>query len=202
MTVKSNNISVIDHRVSDEDRRRRGGHKGGILWLTGLPGSGKSTLAFDLERRLFDAGRQVYAMDGDNLRYGLNSDLGFSHADRSENIRRVGEVAALYADAGLIAITAFISPYRADRQAARRAGGARFHEVYLSASLEVCEGRDPKGHYKRARAGEIPDFTGISAPYEAPEAPEFTVDTGALDIAQSVAALAKYVANAFEQRKD
>jgi len=197
MTVKSNNISVIEHRVSDEDRRRRGGHKGGILWLTGLPGSGKSTLAFDLERRLFDAGRQVYAMDGDNLRYGLNSDLGFSHADRSENIRRVGEVAALYADAGLIAITAFISPYRADRQAARRAGGARFHEVYLSASLEVCEGRDPKGHYKRARAGEIPDFTGVSAPYERPENAELVIDTGVMTVADCLDILVGYVERAF-----
>ncbi len=199
MTIKSSNIKQISHRVLDDDRRRREGHRGGVLWLTGLPGSGKSTLAFELERRLFDAGCQVYAMDGDNLRYGLNSDLGFSPADRSENIRRVGEVAALYADAGLIAITAFISPYRADRQAARRAGGARFHEVYLSASLEVCEGRDPKGHYEKARAGEIPDFTGVSAPYEVPGKAELVIDTGVMGVAESLDILVGYVDRAFRR---
>ncbi len=141
MPIKSRNIHSIDHRVSDQDRWRRQGHKGGVLWLTGLPGSGKSTLAFELERLLFDNNNQVYVMDGDNLRHGLNSDLGFSHEDRTENIRRVGELAALYADAGMIAITAFISPYRADRQGARHAAsqgsGQRFHEIFLSASLEV-----------------------------------------------------------------
>ncbi|NQV82648.1 MAG: adenylyl-sulfate kinase [Rhodospirillales bacterium] len=197
MAVKSNNIKVIHHRLSNEDRWRRQDHQGGVLWLTGLPGSGKSTLAFELERRLFDTGHQVYAMDGDNLRYGLNSDLGFSPADRSENIRRVGEVAALYADAGLIAITAFISPYRADRQAARQAVGDRFHEVYLSASVEACEGRDPKGHYEKARAGEIPDFTGVSAPYEAPENPELVIDTGVVGIADCLDILVEYVNRAF-----
>ena len=121
MPIKSHNIISIEHRVSDQDRWRRQGHKGGVLWLTGLPGSGKSTLAFELERLLFDLNRQVYVMDGDNLRHGLNSDLGFSHQDRTENIRRVGELAALYAEAGMIAITAFISPYRADRRGVRRA---------------------------------------------------------------------------------
>ncbi|MBT3306277.1 MAG: adenylyl-sulfate kinase [Alphaproteobacteria bacterium] len=197
MTVKSNNIKAISHRLSNEDRWRRQDHRGGVLWLTGLPGSGKSTLAFDLERRLFDSGQQVYAMDGDNLRYGLNSDLGFSPSDRSENIRRVGEVAALYADAGLIAITAFISPYRADRQAARRAAGERFHEVFLSASLDVCEGRDPKGHYEKARAGKIPDFTGVSAPYEVPENAELVIDTGVMGVADCLDILVDYVDTAF-----
>lgn len=201
MPIKSRNIISIDHRVSDQDRWRRQGHKGGVLWLTGLPGSGKSTLAFELERLLFDNNNQVYVMDGDNLRHGLNSDLGFSHQDRTENIRRVGELAALYADAGMIAITAFISPYRADRARARRAAGPgddkRFHEIYLSASIEVCEGRDPKGHYKKARLGEIPDFTGVSAPYEAPENPELVIDTGVLMVADSLDILNQYVENNF-----
>ncbi len=201
MPVKSRNISSIEHRVSDQDRWRRQGHKGGVLWLTGLPGSGKSTLAFELERLLFDLNKQVYVMDGDNLRHGLNSDLGFSHQDRTENIRRVGELAALYADAGMIVITAFISPYRADRERARRAagqrGGQRFHEIYLSASIEVCEGRDPKGHYKKARLGEIPDFTGITAPYETPENPELIIDTGVLTVADSIDLLNQYVENNF-----
>jgi len=165
--------------------------------LTGLPGSGKSTLAFELERLLFDMNNQVYVMDGDNLRHGLNSDLGFSHEDRTENIRRVGELAALYADAGMIAITAFISPYQADRQDARRAAGPRFHEIYLSASIEVCEGRDPKGHYKKARLGEIPDFTGVTAPYETPENPELVIDTGVLTVADSLDLLNQYVENNF-----
>ena len=197
MPIKSHNISSIDHRVSDQDRWRRQGHKGGVLWLTGLPGSGKSTLAFELERLLFDNNNQVYVMDGDNLRHGLNSDLGFSHEDRTENIRRVGELAALYADAGMIAITAFISPYQADRRDARRAAGQRFHEIYLSASIEVCEGRDPKGHYKKARLGEIPEFTGVSAPYEAPENPELVIDTGVLTVADSLDLLNQYVENNF-----
>ncbi len=197
MTVKSKNIKAISHPVSDQDRWRRQAHKGGVLWLTGLPGSGKSTLAFELERRLFDAGRQVYVLDGDNLRYGLNSDLGFSHEDRTENIRRVGEVAALYAGAGMIAITAFISPYRADRSGARLAAGAQFHEIYLSTSVEVCEARDPKGHYKKARLGEIPEFTGVSAPYEAPENPELAIDTGNLTVAECMDLLRDYVESNF-----
>ncbi len=202
MPIKSHNISSIDHRVSDQDRWRRQGHKGGVLWLTGLPGSGKSTLAFEMERLLFDNNMQIYVMDGDNLRHGLNSDLGFSHEDRTENIRRVGELAALYADAGMIAITAFISPYLADRQGARRAAGSRFHEIYLSASIEVCEGRDPKGHYKKARLGEIPDFTGVTAPYEAPENPELVIDTGVLTVADSLDLLNQYVEDNFSLEDD
>lgn len=193
MTIKSSNITSIAHRVSDQERWTRQGHKGGVLWLTGLPGSGKSTLAFELERLLFNKNMQAYVMDGDNLRHGLNADLGFSHNDRTENIRRVGEVAALYADAGLIAVTAFISPYRDDRRGARRAAGDQFHEIYLSASLEVCEDRDPKGHYKKARQGEIPDFTGVSAPYEEPENPELVIDTGALSVDDSLDLLGQYI---------
>lgn len=197
MTVKSKNIVEIEHRVSDQDRWSRHGHQGGVLWLTGLPGSGKSTLAFELERSLFARGCQVYVMDGDNLRHGLNSDLGFSPEDRAENIRRVGEVAALYAGAGMITVTAFISPYRVARRAARAAAKDRFHEIYLSASLDVCEGRDPKGHYKKARQGEIPDFTGVSAPYETPENPELIIDTGALSVEESLGRLEVYVEKSF-----
>jgi len=197
MPIKSKHIKSIEHRVTEQDRSRRQGHEGGVLWFTGLPGSGKSTLAFDLERVLFEKGKQAFVMDGDNLRHGLNSDLGFSPEDRAENIRRVGEVAALYADAGMIAVTAFISPYRADRRGARQAAGRQFHEIYLSASLEVCEGRDPKGHYKLARQGEIPDFTGVSAPYETPEKPELVIDTGMMSVAESLMVLEEYVEKVF-----
>ena len=197
MPIKSSHIKSIEHRVTEQDRWRRQGHEGGVLWFTGLPGSGKSTLGFELERVLFEKGKQVFVMDGDNLRHGLNSDLGFSPEDRAENIRRVGEVAALYADAGMIGVTAFISPYRADRRGARQAAGGHFHEVYLSASLEICEGRDPKGHYKLARQGEIPDFTGVSAPYETPEEPELVIDTGAMSVDESLKVLGEYVEKVF-----
>jgi bifunctional enzyme CysN/CysC len=197
MAIKSKNITAISHPVTDQDRARRQGHQGGVLWLTGLPGSGKSTLAFELERRLFDAGKQIYVMDGDNLRHGLNSDLGFSHVDRTENIRRVGEVAALYAGAGMIAITAFISPYRDDRASARRAAGKKFHEIHLSATLKVCEQRDPKGHYKKARKGEIPEFTGVTAPYETPENPELDINTGTMSVEECLRILEDYVESNF-----
>ena len=197
MPIKSKNIETIQHRVSDRERWQRQGYRGGVLWLTGLPSSGKSTLAFELERRLFGQGRQVYVMDGDNLRHGLNSDLGFSHEDRTENIRRVGEVAALYAGSGMIAITAFISPYREDRRRARKAAEPHFHEIYLSAELEICEKRDPKGHYKKARKGEIPDFTGVSAPYEAPENPQLVIDTGVMTVEESLKMLEDYVEAVF-----
>ena len=200
--IKSANIVTVESQIATEDRTSRNGHKGGVLWFTGLSGSGKSTLATELERRLFNAGYNVYVLDGDNVRHGLSSDLGFSPADRTENIRRIGEIAALFANAGLIVITAFISPYRKDRETARNASSGDFHEIFIDADLSVCEKRDPKGLYRKARRGKISEFTGISAPYEAPETPEFAVDTEALDIAQSVAALAEYVANAFGQRKD
>lgn len=160
------------------------------VWLTGLPGAGKSTIAFELERRLLAAGRAVYVLDGDNLRHGLSRDLGFSHADRSENIRRVAEVARLFNDAGLLVIAAFISPYRADREMARAIVGAeRFLETHLCAGVDVCAERDPKGMYRKARAGEIPDFTGVTAPYEAPVAPALRLDTGRLNVDESVAGL-------------
>lgn len=197
MAVKSTHITKTEHRIDREERWRTNGHRGGVLWFTGLSGSGKTTLAFELERRLFAEGFKVYVLDGDNVRYGLNSDLAFSPEDRAENIRRIGEVAALFADAGLIVISAFISPYRHDRRLARQAAGEAFHEIYLAASLDVCETRDPKGLYKKARAGEIPDFTGISAPYETPVTAELILDTGALDVEQSLDKLAAYIQRNF-----
>lgn len=192
MTTKSTNISETKHAVSRKARWRTNDHKGGVLWLTGLSGAGKTTLAFAAEEKLFEAGYSAYVLDGDNMRHRLNSDLGFSPEDRVENIRRIGEVAALFADAGMVAISAFISPYRHDRQLARRAAGSNFHEIYLSATLEVCEQRDAKGLYKKARRGEIPDFTGISAPYEQPENAELVIDTGALSVADSLEILLDY----------
>jgi bifunctional enzyme CysN/CysC len=190
---KSKNITRIEHRVSIDDRERRNKHKGGVLWFTGLSGAGKSTLAFALEEELFRRGYHVYVLDGDNVRYGLNSDLGFSHEDRTENIRRVGEVAALFARAGVICISAFISPYIDDRELARRAAGDRFYEVYVQADIATCEKRDPKGLYRKARSGEIADFTGISAPYEAPEHADITIDTRVLSVTESVQRLIDFV---------
>lgn len=195
--VKATNIKREAHQVSADERALRNGHKGGVLWLTGLSGSGKSTLARELERRLFSRGYFVYVLDGDNLRFGLNADLGFSPDDRAENIRRAGEVAALFARAGFVVITAFISPYRSDRARARAAASENFHEIYLDAELTVCEQRDPKGLYKRARAGEISDFTGISAPYEPPETPELEVDTANTDVEDSLNLLLEYISPRF-----
>jgi bifunctional enzyme CysN/CysC len=191
---KSKNITRVEHRVATEDREIRNKHKGAVLWFTGLSGAGKSTLAIALEEALFQRGFQVYVLDGDNVRAGLTSDLGFSHEDRTENIRRVGEVAALFANAGVICISAFISPYREDREIARRAAGVKFYEIYIATDLATCEQRDPKGLYKKARAGEIADFTGISAPYEEPETPDIVIDTGKGTVQSSIDALLKFVA--------
>jgi bifunctional enzyme CysN/CysC len=178
------NVFVTPHGVSREERESRAGHRGGVVWFTGLSGSGKSTLSTELERALFASGFLVYVLDGDNLRHGLNSDLGFRPQERAENIRRVGEVAALFADAGFISIAAFISPYASDRNRARAAAGDRpFIEVYLKTDLATCERRDTKGLYKRARAGEIRDFTGVSAPYEIPDDPDIVLDTGLESVA-------------------
>ena len=173
------NITPVAQSVGREEVARANGHWGGVLWLTGLSGAGKSTLAMGLRRRLFERGRQVFVLDGDNLRHGLNSDLGFAPEDRAENIRRAAEVARLFSDAGAITIVALISPTRADRDHARRIVGDGFQEVYVRASLETCERRDPKGLYAKARAGKIAEFTGISAPYEEPEAPDLVIDTEA-----------------------
>lgn len=182
----------LEHRITADQRRARNKHAGAVLWFTGLPGSGKSTLALGLEQRLFDLGAQVYSLDGDNIRRGLNADLGFSPQDRHENIRRIGETAALFADAGLIVITAFISPYREDRAMARAAAGQAFYEIHIKASIEVCERRDPKGHYALARAGKLADFTGVSAPYEAPETPALVVETDRLSVEESLARLVEF----------
>jgi bifunctional enzyme CysN/CysC len=188
--VKSQNIFWSEGEVTAGKRALRNGHKGGVVWLTGLSGSGKSTIAHALERELFNAGMHTYTLDGDNVRHGLNSNLGFSPEDRVENIRRIAEVAKLMSDAGLIVITAFISPYRHDRRRAREIaleGGADFIEVFVDAPLEVCERRDPKNLYKKARAGEIKEFTGVSAPYEPPLDPEIVVRTDQESLEVSVA---------------
>jgi len=190
---KATNITAVEHIVSPGVRYQRNGHTGAVVWFTGLSASGKSTLAMRLERQLFNKGYQVYVLDGDNVRHGLNSDLGFNPEDRAENIRRIGEVAALFANAGLIVITAFISPYRADRQRARDAAGSAFHEVFIRAGTDTCEARDPKGLYRKARAGLIPEFTGISAPYEVPESPECIIDTAVNDIEACDRLLLDYV---------
>jgi bifunctional enzyme CysN/CysC len=189
----SANLTEVSHTVSLDERAAANGHKGGILWLTGLSGAGKSTLAMALERALFDRGWQTFVLDGDNVRNGLNAGLGFSPDDRAENIRRVAETAKLFADAGVVVIASLISPLRADRARARVIGGDRFHEIHVGADLSVCEERDPKGLYKKARAGEIAEFTGVSAPYEAPESPELLIDTGALDRSEALAQLLDYV---------
>lgn len=194
---RQRHLTRVAHSVATTERERRNGHLGGVLWLTGLSGAGKSTLAFRLEKELFARGYQVYVLDGDNVRHGLNADLGFAHHDRTENIRRVAQVAALFADAGLVCISAFISPYRADREAARLAVGGRFHEVYLDADVRTCEQRDPKGLYRKARAGKIADFTGVSAPYEVPTAPDLVIPTGSEDVAASSTLALSYVEECF-----
>ncbi|MEI6246113.1 MAG: adenylyl-sulfate kinase, partial [Acidobacteriota bacterium] len=172
------------------------GHGGAVVWLTGLSGAGKSTLADGLERVLFDRGMHATVLDGDRVRFGLNADLGFSPEDRRENIRRIAEVAKLFAETGVIAITAFISPYAVDRQRARdaaAAAGIPFIEVFVDADVSVCEARDAKGLYRKARAGEIADFTGVSAPYEAPASPELVIRTADCSVAQGVAQLVEAV---------
>jgi len=195
--LKPENLTPVDHKVTRASRAERFGHRGGILWFTGLSGAGKSTLAMAVEQHLFRRGYAVYVLDGDNVRSGLNANLGFSPEDRVENIRRVGEVAALFADAGILCITAFISPYRADRARARQAGGEAFHEIYIRADLETCERRDPKGLYRRARSGEIGEFTGVSAPYEPPESAELVVDTAREPIEACVEQILRYIATSF-----
>ncbi|MFO0696083.1 MAG: adenylyl-sulfate kinase [Polyangiales bacterium] len=191
---KATNLTWHMGEVSREERERMRGHKGATLWLTGLSGSGKSTLSHRIERRLLERGVFAYVLDGDNVRHGLNRDLGFSPEEREENIRRVGEVSKLFTSAGAIVLTAFISPYRADRDRVRATmPPGDFVEVHVATPIEVCETRDPKGLYKMARAGQIPDFTGISAPYEAPEKPEIVVDTGKADVDGCAAQVLAYL---------
>ena len=195
MTIqKATNITWHQGQVKKQDRERFLEQKGVVLWYTGLSGSGKSTLALAVEEKLFQHGHLGMVLDGDNIRHGLNKNLGFSPEDREENIRRIGEVAKLFADAGLITMTAFISPYRKDRDNARALLPAgEFIEIYVKVPLNVAEERDPKGLYKKARSGEIPEFTGISAPYEEPLKPELLIDTSQLDLEKSVAVVLDYL---------
>jgi adenylylsulfate kinase len=191
---KSKNIVWHAGMVTKDDREKISGHKGCTIWLTGLSGSGKSTLAVALEKALWERGVWSYVLDGDNVRHGLNKDLGFSPADRTENIRRIGEVAKLFTEAGVVNVTAFISPYRADRDTVRALmPKGDFIEAYVECPLETCEQRDPKGLYKKARAGQIPEFTGISAPYEAPESAEIVLNTGNQSEEQTLAAMLGYL---------
>ena len=191
---RATNITWHPHQVTREDRERVLDQKGVTVWLTGLSGSGKSTIAVAAEEALVSRGRLAYVLDGDNIRHGLNKNLGFSPEDRTENIRRIGEVAKLFTDAGLVVFTSFISPYRADRDLVRSIHDAgRFIEVHVAASVETCESRDVKGLYKKARAGEIKDFTGISAPYEAPLTPELTIDTNGEPVEKSVERLVSFL---------
>ena len=183
----STNIAWHHASVDRDARAEQRGHRSAILWFTGLSGAGKSTLANAVNQALFERGLATYVLDGDNVRHGLCKDLGFSDADREENIRRIGEVAKLFLDSGVIVLTAFVSPFRADRDKARAlVEDGDFLEIFCSADLSVCEERDTKGLYAKARAGEIKEFTGISSPYEAPEDPELSVDTGAGDLESCV----------------
>ena len=178
-STKATNITWHEGHVTRDERQMLLKQKGATIWFTGLSGSGKSTLAFTLEHALVQRRQLAYVLDGDNIRHGLNKNLGFSAADREENIRRIGEVAKLFADCGIITMSSFISPYRADRDAVRAlhaAGEIPFIEVYVSTPIETCETRDPKGLYKKARAGHLKNFTGIDDPYEAPLTPELTID--------------------------
>lgn len=184
---KATNIVWHQASVDRNARAEQRGHRSAILWFTGLSGAGKSTLANAVNQALFERGLATYVLDGDNVRHGLCRDLGFSDADREENIRRIGEVAKLFLDSGVIVLTAFVSPFRADRDKARAlVGEGDFLEIFCSADLSVCEERDTKGLYAKARAGEIKEFTGISSPYEAPEHPELSVDTGSGELASCV----------------
>ncbi len=191
---KPTNIKWHHGKITKEDRVKLLNQKGVTIWLTGLSGSGKSTIAVELEHALIENRHQAYILDGDNIRHGLNKNLGFSPEDRTENIRRIGEVAKLFTEAGIITITAFISPYREDRDAVRRLlNDGEFIEVHVKCPLDVCEERDTKGLYKKARAGEVKDFTGISAPYEEPLNPELTIDSSKLTVEESTRVVLNYL---------
>jgi len=192
--MTTENLFFHEHRVPREEKEKRNQHKSRAIWFTGLSGSGKSTVANATEKVLHDMELQTYILDGDNVRMGLNKDLGFSHKDRTENIRRIAEVANLFADSGSIVLTAFISPYREDRDSAREIiGNEDFIEVFVSADLSVCEERDPKGLYKKARAGEIKGFTGIDAPYEEPINPELVVEIDKYNIKECAQIVIEYL---------
>jgi len=195
-TTKATNITWHEGHVSRQERERLLEQRGATIWFTGLSASGKSTIAFTLEHALVQQGRLAYVLDGDNIRHGLNKNLGFSAADREENIRRIGEVAKLFADAGVLVMTSFISPYRKDRDMARGlhvAAGVPFIEVHVATPIATCETRDPKGLYKKARAGELKGFTGIDDPYETPEKPEVTIDATSTTPQQAVEQLLSHL---------
>ncbi len=194
--MQAGNIVWHDSKVGYKDRCRLLNQKGMVVWFTGLSGAGKSTIAVELQKELFSRGKLAYCLDGDNIRHGLNADLGFSTADREENIRRIAEVAALFKDAGIITLVSFISPSQAMRNFARsRIADGMFLEVYIKANLETCMDRDPKGLYRKAVAGDIKDFTGISSPYEEPKQPDLIIDTGKLSIQQSVTKVLQVILN-------
>lgn len=195
----SNNASnIVWHKseVIKIDRHSLNNHKSGVIWFTGLSGAGKSTLANELERQLHSLNVRSYVLDGDNIRHGLNQNLGFSPDDRKENIRRIGEVAKLFVDAGMFALTAFISPYKEDRELVRALlGEGEFIEVFVKCSIEECERRDPKGLYQKARKGEIKEFTGVSAPYEEPELPEILIDSERMSVTKAATNIINYLRN-------
>lgn len=192
--AESTNIVWHESGVTKQQRQEQNGHKSAVIWFTGLSGSGKSTISVELEKALYEKGIRSYRLDGDNIRHGLNKNLGFSDEDRTENIRRIGEVSKLMVDAGLFTLTAFISPFRADRDEVRQlVENGEFIEVYVKASVETCEERDPKGLYKKARAGEIKDFTGIDSPYEEPADPEIVLDTNISSVEEAVRQLLEYL---------
>jgi adenylyl-sulfate kinase len=189
-------IQAVPHRLTRTDRRDHYGHDGAVVWLTGLSAAGKSTLAMAVEQQLTALGYSCYVLDGDNVRHGLNADLGFSPEARTENIRRMGEVAALFADAGLVCLCAFISPYQADRTKARQACRQPFHEVHVAADIATCTARDPKGLYQKAGAGALEHMTGLTAPYEPPDRCELRIDTHLESIEQSTEKLLRYITQA------
>ncbi|MDQ0170850.1 adenylyl-sulfate kinase [Paenibacillus tundrae] len=194
MTREERNITWQQSSLDRQEREHRNGHRSRTLWFTGLSGAGKSSLAFALEKHLYDAGIRCYVLDGDNVRHGLNRDLGFTATDRQENLRRIGEVSKLMVDAGLIVLSAFISPHAEDREMVKQLfEPGDFIEIYVRCSIEECERRDPKGLYKKARNGDIPHFTGISAPYDVPEEPSLVIDTELLSLDEAVAEIVRHL---------
>lgn len=192
----TDNVIWHERLVNRRERNLMNKHKSGVVWFTGLSASGKSTIAHHLEKDLFDRGIRAYVLDGDNVRHGINSNLGFSREDRKENLRRIAEVSKLYVDAGIVVLAAFISPYREDRAYVKEVVGAEdFFEIYVQCSLDVCENRDPKGLYKKARAGIIKNYTGIDAPYEEPLTPDLVINTVELDVESSVTKVLTFLDN-------
>ena len=184
--------------VNRKDRNRINKHKSGLIWFTGLSAAGKSTIAHHMEKDLFDRGIRAYVLDGDNVRHGINSNLGFSREDRKENLRRIAELSRLFVDAGVVVLAAFVSPYREDREFVKKIVGSKyFYEIFVKCPVEVCEKRDPKGMYKKARAGIIKGYTGVDAPYEVPESPDLVIDTVELDVESSVNSVLEFL----DQRK-